>query len=349
MAYLVKDNKVLIAKDKIIKVITPVKLVNNIEADVNGNVSLPQEKSLDVNLNNITSSDYGFILTSNGTITYDNSSTLDISVESELPVKGSESIKIDLNSDNKYVVFSIDENYLNAHSGKINSISLNNEALEIDENKNVNIDITSYATKQYVDENGGKVDDIQVGGSSILDTTTKIANIESQEPEQIAIDETAIKDSTNLITSGAVFDAMGLEMELIYSTENGVNLATLIDTAEAVIGNFKALAISCSTSVNNSINSPLYFLEIPTAKTSDISSYGYTGTKNAQIRCSNPTSSGLTEWVFDVNYGELSTTNTLNMYIALKGQLTYTESGVSYSASTSGQSGIERLYIYGIR
>lgn len=234
-------------------------------------------------------------------------------------------------------------------TGKINSISLNNEALAIDENKNVNIDITAYATKQYVDENGGKVDDIQLGGESILDTTTKIANIESQEPEQMGIDETAIKDSTNLITSGAVYNAMGLEMELIYSTENGVNLATLIDTAEAVIGNFKALAVQVSTSVGNQINSPIVILPIPTAKTSDVSSYGYTGTKNVQLRCSNPTSSGLTEWVFDVNYGELSTTNTLNMYIALKGQLTYTENGVSYSASTSGQSGIERLYIYGIR
>ena len=296
--------------------------------------------------NSINNSEYkeGLIIFSgNGRIVYDgaNSEIITTKVSVKADYEATENSNALLTSGTIYNALK--------ETGKINSISLNNEALDIDENKNVNIDITAYATKQYVDENGGKVEDVQVGGESILDTTTKIANIESQEPEQMTIDETAIKDSTNLITSGAVYNAMGLEMELIYSTENGVNLATLIDTAEAVIGNFKALAISCSTSVNNSINSPLTFLEIPATKTSDISSYGYTGTKNVQLRCSNPTSSGMTEWVFDVNYGELSTTNTLNMYFALKGQLTYTESGVSYSASTSGQSGIERLYIYGIR
>lgn len=90
------------------------------------------------------------------------------------------------------------EDYVAENGGKIDSISVNNIAQTIDTNKNVNIEVptqtsqlendgdgvSSFATEEYVEANGGKINSITVnGGSALPIDANKNVNIVIPEPD----------------------------------------------------------------------------------------------------------------------------------------------------------------------
>lgn len=143
------------------------------------------------------------------------------------------------------------KDYVGTNGGKIDNISIDGVIQEIDKNKNVNIKLENYATKDFVATNGGKIDTVSIGGETLpiddnknveIPTTDEPEGLDTYETEGIDIEDSVTENSSNLITSGAVYNAINevknsndiLEWKFLGQVKgtNTISIASVFDTAK---------------------------------------------------------------------------------------------------------------------
>lgn len=189
------------------------------------------------------------------------------------------------------------EDYVDKHGGKVDSIKVNDKPLNIEEDKSVNIEIPTktsdiqnngdggspFATEQYVNENGGKIDKIIINGKEqeikdkkVSFTIPQSLSEMNEDTEHRTVTDTQIDDWNKKITSADLPDVSGFITKAVsdltnYYTKNSID--TKVADLQSQISAIPKFAISVETALptgDDISETTIYLLKTSTTETGNL-------------------------------------------------------------------------------